>query len=369
MSNEVFIQDSNQSILTNATVTSNGSTVVTGYGFQEINLVINIKAAPTGTTPTITFTLQEVDPGDKTTIMGSSTTTTALSGVGVTIAALNTTTSGSVKVSWTVGGTAPSFTQLYATVVAKATPSSQQTTAVSSSATTGVSFGRVLYGGSASVLTAIRATTYTEQTTNFTGSVKSTSANDASAGTGARTVIITYYDQTGAGPLTETVTLNGTTAVNLVNTNHCFIEKMVVVTVGSTGSNAGTISLFTGTGGTGTTVGSIGFGTITSTIGDNTTLWAHHYTPVGKTTSYYLYNVGTTGNQTANHFLRSQAVLTTNSAEVQISDILVTAASSNSVSRDLVAPAKVTGFARTTAYVVSNGTNTNFFAGFDYSDS
>lgn len=247
-----------------------------------------------------------------------------------------------------------------------------QITNTSGTANTGVSFGRVLYGGTSGVLTAVRATAYTEQTTNFTGSVKSSSTSDTnSAGTGARSITITYYDQTGAGPFTESANLNGTTAVNLVNTNHCFIEKIVVTTVGSTGSNQGTISLFTGAAGAGTTVGTIGVGNQVpnGTVGDNTTLWAHHYTPINKTSSYFLFNVGTTGNQTANHFLKSQQVLTANSAEIQITDSLITAASSDSVSRDLVSPAKVTGFARTTAYVVSNGTNTNFFAGFDFSDA
>jgi hypothetical protein len=237
-----------------------------------------------------------------------------------------------------------------------------------SNATTGIAFGRVLYGGSSGVLTAVRATAYTEQTANFTGSVKSASANDTSAGTGARTIIITYYDQAGAGSSTETATLNGTTAVNLVSTTHSFIEKMVVTSVGSTGSNAGAISLFTGAGGTGTTVGSIGFGTIVSTAGDNATLWAHHYIPSSKNTFIFEISGGTTGNQTANMFLRYQAVLTANSPDIPASDFLVTASGSSTTSRSAANAIKLAGFARITMYVVSNGTNTSFFGSFDFAD-
>jgi hypothetical protein len=104
----------------------------------------------------------------------------------------------------------------------------------------------------------------------------STSAADAAAGTGARTVKITYFDQTGAGPFTETVTLNGVTAVNTVGTNIALIERMDVMTVGSGGGNAGTINLQTLINGGGTTIGSIA-------AGDNQTNWAHHYVPTGKT--------------------------------------------------------------------------------------
>src|SRR5512135_3111762 len=56
---------------------------------------------------------------------------------------------------------------------------------------------------------AIRATTYTPQGTNAQRSVNSTSASDASAGTGARTVTINYLDATNIALASETVTLNG----------------------------------------------------------------------------------------------------------------------------------------------------------------
>lgn len=131
-------------------------------------------------------------------------------------------------------------------------------------------------GTAAAAAKTVRATVYTAPGNNVGRSIVSTVAADAAAGTGARTVKITYLDATGAGPFTETVTLNGLTAVNTVNTNIALIERMDVMTVGSGGGNAGTINLMTGLAGAGTVIGSIA-------VGDNQTNWAHHYVPVGKT--------------------------------------------------------------------------------------
>lgn len=122
----------------------------------------------------------------------------------------------------------------------------------------------------------VRATTYTPQGTNSQRSVNSTAAADTGAGTGAQKVKITYFDALGAGPFTETVTLNGVTAVNTVNTNIALIERMDVVQVGSGGGNAGTIQIWTATAGGGSVWGSIA-------TGDNQTHWAHHYVPPNKT--------------------------------------------------------------------------------------
>jgi hypothetical protein len=129
-----------------------------------------------------------------------------------------------------------------------------------------------------SALTVIRATAYTEQTTNAQRSLTSSSANDTSAGTGARTVTITYYDQNLLGPFTETVTMNGTANVNTVSTIICFIERIEVTTVGSQLSNVGTITLKAAAAGGGVTIGTI-------PAGDGVTNWCHHYVGTGKTMS------------------------------------------------------------------------------------
>lgn len=140
---------------------------------------------------------------------------------------------------------------------------------------------------SSSSAVTVRATAYTPQGTNAQRSIRSTSANDTSAGTGARTVKITYYDASGNGPLTETVTMNGVSNVNTSNTNIALIEKMEVVTVGSGGGNAGTIQLQTLINGGGSTWASIA-------ISDNRTYWCHHYVAAGKTCYVYKMRAGST---------------------------------------------------------------------------
>lgn len=126
----------------------------------------------------------------------------------------------------------------------------------------------------------VASTTYTEQAAPGSQcSLQSSSANDAAGGTGARTVKITYYTLTAAGvlagPFVETVTLNGTTSVPSVGTALCLIEKMEVVTAGSGGVAAGTISLYNaigGSGGAGSVFCSIATGAVATRLG-------HHYVP------------------------------------------------------------------------------------------
>jgi hypothetical protein len=130
---------------------------------------------------------------------------------------------------------------------------------------------------------SIGATAFTEQTAGAQRSIKSSSTNDSSAGTGARTVKITYFTLTGstvAGPFTETITTNGTTAVNTVATNICFVEKIEVMTIGSTGSNVGAINLYSTTAGGGTIIASVA-------ATDNVTKLAHHYVASGRTCMIY----------------------------------------------------------------------------------
>lgn len=149
-------------------------------------------------------------------------------------------------------------------------------------------FGRAqgYIGTSATSGVAIRATTYTPQGANAQRSVKSTSANDTSAGTGARTIVLNYLTA-GFVLKSETITMNGTTAVATVATDIAYIESIQVATVGSGGGNAGTIQVWTNNNGTGATWGSIA-------ASDNQTFWAHHYVPAGAT----CYVVGFTAGST-----------------------------------------------------------------------
>ena len=109
-----------QPVMVNATVTSSGLSNLVDVGDMAVYLFINVKNAPTGTSPTLTFTMQEVDPGDKTTAVRTSVTGVAIKAIGTQVLMLPTTTSGVVQVSWTIGGTGtPTFTGVYVTALAK----------------------------------------------------------------------------------------------------------------------------------------------------------------------------------------------------------------------------------------------------------
>jgi hypothetical protein len=122
----------------------------------------------------------------------------------------------------------------------------------------------------------IRATTgFVFFTSAAQRSIASTSASDTAAGTGAQTVTYTYFDSNMLGPFTDTVTMNGTLAVNTNATNVQFIETVTVATVGSGGSNVGTIEIFAATSG-----GGADFACINP--GDNASYWCHHFVNVNK---------------------------------------------------------------------------------------
>ena len=82
---------------------------------------------------------------------------------------------------------------------------------------------------------------YVWQTAAESLELVSNSAADAAAGTGARTVMVTGLDSTYAH-IQETVTMDGVTPVALVN-SYLRVNSTIVVTAGSDGRNAGTITL------------------------------------------------------------------------------------------------------------------------------
>ena len=121
---ETVLEDFRQIVFNGLTaITASGSsTVSTDFGNKEVTLFINITAAPTGTSPTIQFTIQEVDPGNEVTVVGTTKTGAVLNAIGTQILTLPVTYGGSIQVTWTVTGTGgPSFTGLYATLVNKGT--------------------------------------------------------------------------------------------------------------------------------------------------------------------------------------------------------------------------------------------------------
>ncbi len=70
----------------------------------------------------------------------------------------------------------------------------------------------------------------------------SSSANDAAAGTGIRTVNVAYIDQLGALQISDPITLNGTTAVAITWKAKCILW-IQATTVGSGGVAAGNIDV------------------------------------------------------------------------------------------------------------------------------
>jgi hypothetical protein len=157
---------------------------------------------------------------------------------------------------------------------------------------------------------AVRSTLYTPQGVNAQRSIVSTNANDSAAGTGARTVLLTYLN-TSFQLKSETITLNGTTPVNTVGTDIAYVESIQVTSVGSGAVNAGTLNFMTQTGGAGTVWAS-------AAPGDNGTAYAHHYVPTGFTCYVLNFGGGGTGTSGVLNLIHQQNLATPNAPFAQI---------------------------------------------------
>lgn len=89
--------------------------------------------------------------------------------------------------------------------------------------------------------------TWVAPTTAVIHNIKSSDANDAAAGTGARTVQVCGLVDFDTKEVSEIITLNGITDVPTVN-SYVLIHRMEVLTKGATSVNVGTITA-TGVGG------------------------------------------------------------------------------------------------------------------------
>jgi hypothetical protein len=131
--------------------------------------------------------------------------------------------------------------------------------------------------------------------------ISSSSADDAAAGTGARTVAVFGLDAS-YNEVNETVTLNGQTAVDTTN-SYLRIFRMYVVTAGSGATAAGVIYAGTGT----VTAGVPANIYATIAVGANQTQMAFWTVPAGCT----LYLTGvyyTSGNTNANAWTNFQLI-------------------------------------------------------------
>jgi len=111
----------------------------------------------------------------------------------------------------------------------------------------------------------------------------SSSANDTSAGTGLRTLLHTYLD--GSYVLqTETITMNGQTAVNTVATDVFRTINLVGLTAGSLGVNDGTIYVGEGVVTAGKPASVYGLIALDADgVGNNYSLHGFYTVPDGKT--------------------------------------------------------------------------------------
>lgn len=206
-------------------------------------------------------------------------------------------------------------------------------------------------------------TTYTEQTSNAQRSIASSSANDTAAGTGARSVKITYYSVSAGvitGPFYETVTLNGTSWVNTISTTIAFIEKIEVLAVGSGLTNAGILTLKAATAGGGATIVTIG-------AGDGQTFLAHHYIASGRTMYLTGVSVGLKGADAASYDIRVDDPSDVNVFERQVTDTIRIGTNQSTVTRNYGTPIEIPGPAHVRIYVTpDSSSNRLYFAAMDF---
>lgn len=184
----------------------------------------------------------------------------------------------------------------------------------------------------------LRATAYTEPTSSARRSIASTSGGDSSGGGGTRTVRITYYDDSGAGPFTEDLTLGGTVGINTVSANMRFIERIQTLTVGANGTNLGTISLYSAIDKGGSVISTIA-------IGDGETWYAHHYIGASKTCYVTSINAGCFGNS-YRLYMTAVNPLNANAYAPQVGPLQRISNTVNSLFIPFTVPYKIAGLTR-----------------------
>ena len=126
--------------------------------------------------------------------------------------------------------------------------------------------------------------------------ISSSSASDTSAGTGARTIVLQGLDA-NYGQIQETVTLNGQTAVNTVN-SYLRVLHMYVATAGSGLAAAGTV--YAGTGTVTSGVPAVIYLTYNALNGSTSAIWT---VPAGYT-AYVTSVTSFSGNATAGQWTK-----------------------------------------------------------------
>lgn len=158
--------------------------------------------------------------------------------------------------------------------------------------------------------------------------ISSSSTDDTSAGTGARTVELQGLDG-DYNQISETVTLSGQTAVNTTK-SFLRIYRMIVKTAGTGAQNAGVIYAGTGT----VTLGVPANKYATIAIGDNQTLMALWTVPAGYT-AYLLQTDITVATTQNNKYCTTHLVARPLGEVFQVKDKFVKAESSHHQQYDI----------------------------------
>lgn len=186
--------------------------------------------------------------------------------------------------------------------------------------------------------------------------VSSGSTDDTAAGTGARTVVVSGLDG-NYNEISETVTLNGQTAVNTVN-SFLRVNRAYVATAGSGGTAAGNIYVGTGT----VTLGVPATIYAQITLGQNQTLMAVWTVPAGYTGYILKGNVGT-GTANVNQYIVARL------AQRPFGGVFRTAAKvtiqTGEIAFDFEVPVSFTEKTDIEARAVSSGSNNLIFADFE----
>lgn len=366
-------------ILSGAIVSAASGTILTWQGWSEWYIIVNILGPIQGATPSITFTADQIDPIDRTTVITPRSLTAAsgtMTGSGITVLELQDTLTDTFKVSWTVSGVNTAFSGVNVSWVGHAAGNSiegEQTAGTTihsdpivvagadsqgraqylqldssgrlvvapnnvNATNAGFVFGAVDL--TTQTLAVVEKTTYLEQLSGTQRSIVSTSGSDHWNSGSAQQVTITYYTVSGSGPKTEVINLSGTTAVNTVNTDICYIEKLEVTRAGAYTTNSGTISLKASVNGTGNTVGTIG-----GSAGQ--TFWCHHYIPSGST-CFITGLLGGKNNNTSQgaggtFHIKATPLNQTTPISKQISDFVNNYGQANTVERTYGTPIAVIG--------------------------
>jgi hypothetical protein len=217
-------------ILFNSSVTASGSQPVVGIISSEVDLIVNITGSPTGTLPTLTFTVAGSDPeAPGTAITGDvSVSTAALNATGTTVLVASPLRSSAVNVSWTIGGTAsPTFPGVYVTLVIKSVVNPNLASLPNN---TVISGALVVDGGPVTIITSTNVYSFTNAAltatnANISGFFDIFAANEIqapniSAGSGS---IITNFGGPCSCNMVATTTCSCTTTGS-TSSSKCFFS-------------------------------------------------------------------------------------------------------------------------------------------------